>query len=152
MFGIVNEKLYFLRFISLSCLITMSSLFTKIINGEIPSYKIYEDEKVFAFLDIHPSTLGHTLLVPKVEVDYFAQLPADYASALMAVAQKLAPILDQAMGTSRTQLLIAGWDVPHTHIHLIPSTSIADVRRAETLSLSDDEMRQIQAKIIALLD
>ena len=73
----------------------MTSIFSRIIAGEIPSYKIYEDELVYAFLDIHPLTLGHTLLVPKIEEPYFANLPQNYASALMITAQKLAQALDK---------------------------------------------------------
>ncbi len=129
----------------------MASLFSRIIANEIPSYKIYEDDKVYAFLDIHPATRGHTLLVPKIEVDYFADLPADYMTALMIVSQKIAKALDKATGCKRTQLLIAGRDVPHAHIHLIPSESIEDIRKTSTLALSDDEMKEIQGKIISCL-
>lgn len=74
----------------------MASIFSRIIAGEIPSYKIYEDELVYAFLDIHPFTPGHTLLIPKIEEPYFANLPQNYASALMLTAQKLAQALDRA--------------------------------------------------------
>ena len=127
------------------------SLFTQIIAWEIPSYKIYEDDMVYAFLDIHPITRGHTLLVPKMELDYFAQVPADYMTALILVSQKIALALDKATGCTRTQLLIAGRDVPHTHLHLIPSDSIEDVRTTQTLSLTDEEMKEIQKKIIYFL-
>lgn len=129
----------------------MPSIFSRIIAGEIPCYKIYEDEKVFAFLDIHPLTLGHTLVVPKIEVDYFADLPADYAAALMLASQKIAHALDQATGCQRTQMVIAGRDVPHTHLHLVPSESIADIRKAETLSLTSEEMTVIQSQILNYL-
>lgn len=129
----------------------MASIFTKIINWEIPSYKIYENEKVYAFLDIHPATRGHTLVVPKIEVDYFADVPADYAIALMTAAQTISKALDQATGCKRTQLIIAGRDVPHTHIHLIPSENIGDIRTSDTLTFSDEEMEDIQEKIIACL-
>ncbi|MDO4713382.1 MAG: HIT domain-containing protein [bacterium] len=117
----------------------------------MPSYKIYEDEKVYAFLDIHPLTRGHTLIVPKVEIDYFADLPTEYAQALMLAAQKIAPALDTAMQYKRTQMIIAGWDVPHCHIHLVPSESIADIRKAETLELSNEEMLAIQSRIVNVL-
>lgn len=129
----------------------MASLFSRIIANEIPSYKIYEDDKVYAFLDIHPHTRGHTLLVPKTELDYFADLSEEYVTALITTSQKIAKALDKATGCKRTQLLIAGRDVPHTHIHLIPSDSIDDVRTSETLTLSDDEMREIQERIISYL-
>jgi len=127
------------------------TIFSRIIAGGIPSYKIYEDDMVYSFLDIHPHTRGHTLVVPKIEVDYFADLPADYATALMIASQTISKALDQATGCKRTQLLIAGRDVPHTHIHLIPSDSIDDVRTSDTLTLSDDEMKEIQEKIISYL-
>lgn len=129
----------------------MASIFTKIINNDIPSYKIYEDDMVYAFLDIHPHTRGHTLLVPKIEVDYFADLPENYVIALMSVSQKLAKALDKATGCSRTQVMIAGRDVPHTHIHLIPSNSIDDIRTSSTLDLSEEEMIEIQERIISYL-
>ena len=129
----------------------MASLFSRIIANEIPSYKIYEDDKVYAFLDIHPHTRGHTLLVPKTELDYFADLSEDYMTALTLASQKISKALDQATGCKRTQLLIAGRDVPHTHIHLIPSDTIDDVRTSDTLTLSVDEMKEIQEKIISCL-
>jgi histidine triad (HIT) family protein len=127
------------------------TIFSRIIANEIPSYKIYEDDMVYAFLDIHPHTRGHTLLIPKTEVDYFADLPEDYINALMTVSQTISKALDQAIGCKRTQVLIAGRDVPHTHIHLIPSDSIDDVRTSDTLTLSDEEMKEIQVKIISCL-
>lgn len=130
----------------------MSTIFSRIIAGEIPAYKIYENELVYAFLDIHPLCPGHTLLVPKIEVDYFAQVPADYASALMLASQKIAQALDKATGCPRTQLMIAGRDVPHCHMHLVPSESIADIRKAETLSLSDEQMKAIQGQILHFLE
>lgn len=130
----------------------MATIFSRIIAGEIPSYKIYEDEKVYAFLDIHPLTPGHTLLIPKIEIDYFAEVPADYATALMLAAQKISKALDQATGCKRTQLVIAGRDVPHSHLHLVPSESMQDIRKTETLTLSDQEMKEIQQKIISYLN
>lgn len=130
----------------------MATIFSRIIAGEIPSYKIYEDEKVYAFLDIHPLTPGHTLLIPKIEIDYFAEVPADYATALMLAAQKISKALDQATGCKRTQLVIAGRDIPHSHLHLVPSESMQDIRKTETLTLSDQEMKEIQQKIISYLN
>lgn len=127
------------------------TIFSRIIAGEIPSYKIYEDDMVYAFLDIHPHTHGHTLLVPKTEIDYFVDLPSDYATALMTASQTIAKALDKATWHKRTQVLIAGRDVPHTHIHLIPSDSIDDIHTSDTLTLSDDEMKEIQEKIISYL-
>lgn len=97
----------------------MSSIFTKIINGEIPCYKIYEDEKTLAFLDIHPDTPGHTLVIPKVEVDKIYDLEdADY-QALMATVKKLSQHMEQVLG-ARTLWKVVGTDVPHAHVHLTP--------------------------------
>ncbi len=97
----------------------MSSIFSKIISGEIPCYKIYEDDKTFAFLDIHPETRGHTLVVPKVEVDKIYELPDDDYQALMSTAKKLSSHLEKATG-NRIIWKVIGTDVPHAHIHLEP--------------------------------
>lgn len=97
----------------------MSSIFTKIIEGEIPCYKIYEDEKTLAFLDIAPEAEGHTLVIPKVEVDKVYDLTdADY-QALMATVKKLAKHMEKVLG-ERMQIKIVGIDVPHAHVHVLP--------------------------------
>ena len=142
--------IYFHQFFILISIL-MASIFSSIIAGEIPSYKIYEDELVYAFLDIHPLTPGHTLLIPKIEEPYFANLPQNYASALMLTAQKLAQALDKATWCQRTQLMIAGRDVSHTHLHLIPSNSMHDLRKEETLNLTPEEMKEIQSQILTFL-
>ena len=96
----------------------MASIFTKIINGEIPCYKIYEDDKTLAFLDIHPETKGHMLVIPKLEVDRLYDLPDEDYYAVMETAKLLAKHLEDVMG-SRTIWKVVGTDVPHAHIHLI---------------------------------
>ena len=97
----------------------MPSIFTKIIKGEIPCYKIYEDDKTLAFLDINPETKGHTLVIPKVEVDKIYELPdADY-QALMATVKKLSAHMEDVLG-ARTLWKVIGTDVPHAHVHLLP--------------------------------
>lgn len=98
----------------------MPSIFTKIIEGEIPSYKIAEDEKHYAFLDINPSAQGHTLCVPKKEVDYLFDLDPDELSALTMFSQKVAKGIDKALEPLRTGIIVEGMEVPHAHIHLIP--------------------------------
>lgn len=103
----------------------MSTLFTKIINGEIPSHKIYEDENTYAFLDIFPTQPGHTLVVPKVEVDRFEELSDDDYQKLMATVKKLAKHLAEKTG-KRTTVKIEGFDVPHAHVHLIPADTAAE--------------------------
>ena len=95
------------------------TIFTKIIRGEIPCYKIYEDEKTFAFLDIHPETKGHTLVVPKVEVDKIYDLSDEDYQALMAAVKKLAKHMENVLGV-RTLMKVVGTDVPHAHVHLTP--------------------------------
>ncbi|MBQ9020152.1 HIT domain-containing protein [Candidatus Saccharibacteria bacterium] len=97
----------------------MSSVFSKIIAGEIPCYKIYEDDKTFAFLDIHPETPGHTLVIPKVEVDKIYDLPEEDYAALMGTVKKLSKHMEKVLGT-RILWKVVGTDVPHAHVHLSP--------------------------------
>jgi histidine triad (HIT) family protein len=97
------------------------SIFTQIINGEIPCHKVYEDELTFAFMDIHPFQPGHVLVVPKKQTDQFDELDKPDADAVLATAQKVSRALREAFGTARTVLFVMGYDVPHAHIHLIPS-------------------------------
>ena len=98
----------------------MSTIFTKIIDGEIPSYKIAEDEKHYAFLDINPIAEGHTLVVPKVEVDYVFDLDDEVLAGLTVFAKKVGHAIDDALGTIRTGIIVEGLEVPHAHIHLVP--------------------------------
>jgi len=102
------------------------SIFTKIINGEIPCEKVYEDDKTMAFLDIHPIVPGHTLVVPKVQVDQFSDLsPEDYA-ALWQTVQKVANRLKQQLDCARACVRVEGFDVPHAHVHVYPCENPAD--------------------------
>ncbi|MBR0488372.1 HIT domain-containing protein [Candidatus Saccharibacteria bacterium] len=122
----------------------MPSIFTKIINGEIPSYKIYEDDHTLAFLDIHPETKGHTLVVPKKEVDKIYDLEdADY-QALMATAKKLARHMEDVTGR-RTLWKIIGTDVPHAHIHLMPQDD--NWEYGKTLDLTPNEFEDIRSRL-----
>ncbi len=105
----------------------MSSLFTKIIDGEIPSHRVYEDDTTFAFLDINPRQPGHTLVVPKTEVDYLFDLPdGDYTALWRAVAT-VAAGLKQATGCARVVVIVLGYEIAHAHVHLIPSNDLSDV-------------------------
>ena len=104
----------------------MSTIFTKIIEGEIPGRFVWKDEHCVAFLDIMPLSEGHLLLVPRAEVDRWPDLPAELAAHLFAVAHKISGALDQAFDKDRVALMIAGFDLPHTHIHLFPVVSMAD--------------------------
>lgn len=122
----------------------MSSIFSKIIAGEIPCYKIYEDDKTFAFLDIHPETEGHTLVIPKVEIDKVYDLPDEDYQALMASAKKIAKNMENVTG-KRTIWKVIGVDVPHAHIHLYPYDE--DWYDGRELHLTEDEMKAIQQRL-----
>ncbi|MBR3176394.1 HIT domain-containing protein [Candidatus Saccharibacteria bacterium] len=122
----------------------MASIFSKIIAGEIPSYKIYEDEKTFAFLDINPESKGHTLVVPKVEVDKIYELSDEDYHALWAAVKKVAARIEEVSGR-RTLMKVIGTDVPHAHVHLMPMDETWEYGR--TLSLTEDEFREIQEKL-----
>ena len=104
----------------------MASLFSKIVTGEIPSNKVWEDEDHFAFLDINPITAGHTLVIPKREEDYlFDMSDVDY-SALMSASKRVAEAIKKATGCERICVAVVGYEVPHAHIHLIPTNTIAE--------------------------
>ena len=122
----------------------MSSIFTKIINGEIPSYKIYEDDKTYAFLDIHPETKGHTLVIPKKEVDKIYNLEDEDYQALMDTVKKLSKHMEDKLG-ARILWKVVGTDVPHAHVHLMPLDE--DWQHGKTLDLTEEEFRDIQSLI-----
>lgn len=105
----------------------MASIFTKIINGDIPSYKIVEDDNFYAFLDINPLKKGHTLVIPKVEVDYIFDLEGDLLGGLHQFAQKVAKALEKTISCKRIAVVVLGLEVPHAHIHLIPMDKESDV-------------------------
>ena len=122
----------------------MSSIFTKIINGEIPCYKIYEDDKTFAFLDIHPETKGHLLVVPKTEVDKIYDLSDEDYIALMATVKKLSKHMESVFGV-RTLWKVVGTDVPHAHVHLEPFDETWHYGRE--VQLTPEEFEEIRAKL-----
>lgn len=122
----------------------MASIFAKIVAGEIPCYKVYEDEKVLAFLDIHPESKGHVLVIPKVEVDKIYDLSDEDYSALMSAAKKIAKHMDDVLG-ARTLWKVVGTDVPHAHIHLMPLDPEWEYGR--TLELSEAEFEEIREKL-----
>ena len=122
----------------------MPSVFTKIINSEIPCYKIYEDDKTFAFLDINPEAKGHTLVVPKNEVDKIYELPDEDYQALMATVKKLSANMEKVLGT-RTLWKVIGTDVPHAHVHLLPYDETWEHGR--TLKLTPEEFEEIRTKL-----
>ncbi len=122
----------------------MSSVFTQIIRGEIPCYKIYEDDKTLAFLDIHPETRGHTLVIPKIEVDRIYDLEDKDYLALMSTVKKLSKHFEQVLG-KRIIWKVVGTDVPHAHVHLLPLDETWQYGR--TLELSPEEFEEIRAKL-----
>ena len=122
----------------------MTSVFTKIINSEIPCYKIYEDDKTFAFLDINPETKGHTLVVPKNEVDKIYELPDEDYQALMATVKKLSAHMEKILG-ARTLWKVIGTDVPHAHVHLLPFDETWE--HGKTLKLTPEEFEEIRAQL-----
>ena len=126
----------------------MASIFTRIIKGEIPCYKVAEDERFFAFLDINPLSKGHTLVVPKQETDYLFDLSPELLGSLMQFAQKAARALQQSIDCKRIGVVVMGLEVPHAHIHLIPMNSEADMNFSRPkLTLSAEEFTALANKI-----
>jgi len=128
----------------------MASIFTKIINGEIPCYRIAEDERYFAFLDINPLREGHTLVVPKKETDYIFDLDDDTIAGMMVFSKKIATALKAAIPCVRIGVAILGLEVPHVHIHLVPMDTMEDVNfRNPKLRFTPEEFNEIAKKIRA---
>ncbi len=126
----------------------MASIFTRIVNGEIPCYKVAEDDKYFAFLDINPMTKGHTLVIPKREEDYIFDLQADELSGLSLFAQKIAVAIKDAVPCTRVGVAVLGLEVPHAHIHLVPIVTEKDMNFSNPkLKLSPEEMISIAESI-----
>ena len=125
------------------------TIFSKIIAGEIPSYKIAENDKFFAFLDIFPLRKGHTLVVPKTETDKFFDLSKEYLSELLVFAQPIAKAIEKSFDCNRCGLSVVGLEVPHAHLHLIPINSANDLNfNQPKLELSKAELKEVQQKII----
>jgi histidine triad (HIT) family protein len=126
----------------------MATIFTKIINGEIPCYKIAEDEDYFAFLDINPLKVGHTLVVPKKETDYIFDLDDDQLAGLFVFSKKIASAIQSVIPCNRIGVAILGLEVPHAHIHLVPMDSMDDVNfRNPKLKFSVEEFQEVASKI-----
>lgn len=126
----------------------MASIFTRIIRGEIPCYKVAEDDKYFAFLDINPLAKGHTLVIPKTEVDYLFDLDDETLSGLTLFAKRIAQKIKDYTHCKKVAMVVLGLEVPHAHIHLIPMNSEADVDfRQEKLKLSEEEFKTIARSI-----
>ena len=128
------------------------TIFSKIIAGDIPSYKIAENEKFFAFLDIFPLRRGHVLVVPKTEVDNLFDLPSDYLKEMLLFAQPIAKAIEKAFDCNRCGISVIGLEVPHAHIHLIPINSANDLNFTQSKpKAADDELKEVQRKIMEKL-
>ena len=126
----------------------MSSIFSKIVNGEIPSYKIAEDDRYFAFLDINPLALGHTLVVPKLEVDYLFDLDDNILSDMMVFSKKIGLAIEKVVNCKRIGIAVLGLEVPHAHIHLIPINSESDISFSKPkLKLSREQFEELADKV-----
>jgi histidine triad (HIT) family protein len=129
----------------------MASIFTRIVQGEIPCHKVAETEDYLAFLDVRPQAKGHTLCIPKVETDYIFDLDDEHLAGLMLFAKKVARAVRQAVPCKRIGVAVVGLEVPHAHVHLIPLNSMADFTFKEPLDIPAEEMRDLAAKIAALV-
>jgi len=130
----------------------MPTIFSKIIQGELPCYKIFEDQYTFAFLDIKPHNLGHTLLVPKIEVGDYKDVPEPYYSAVFQNAKTIGRAIQKATNCLRVGLVVHGMGVPdHFHLHLIPMFHVGDLNTDKASSRSEAEMKRIQQQIVANL-
>jgi histidine triad (HIT) family protein len=129
----------------------MASIFTKIVNGEIPCYKIAETADFLAFLDVNPNAAGHTLCIPKKEIDKFFDLDDDIYLQLMQFSKKIAHALEKAIPCKRIGMAVIGLEVPHAHIHLIPLQEMDDMRFQKKVSLSKEDFEKLVQKIQAQL-
>ena len=128
------------------------TIFSKIIAGQIPSFKIAENDQFFAFLDIAPLREGHTLVVPKLEVDKFFDMPDDYLSALLVFAKPIAHAIERSFACDRCGLSVVGLEVPHAHLHLVPIDSAKDLDFTRgKLKLTPEQLKEAQEKIVRAL-
>lgn len=125
------------------------TIFSKIIAGQIPSYKIAENDRFFAFLDIFPLVKGHTLVIPKIEVDNLFDVPDDYLSEMLVFAKPIAKAIEKAFPCNRCGLAVVGLEVPHAHIHLVPLNGVNDINFTRSkLKLSPEQLKEAQEKIL----
>ena len=129
----------------------MSSIFTKIIQGEIPSYKVAENDSFYAFLDVNPNAKGHTLVVPKKEVNKLFDLDEELYNELMGFSRKIAIALEKAVPCKRIGMSVIGLEVPHVHVHLIPLQNMEDIQFVKKEKLQPEEFKEISKAISANL-
>lgn len=128
------------------------TVFSKIIAGEIPSYKIAENDHFLAFLDVFPLVKGHVLLVPKLEVDKMFDLPADYLAEMLVFAQPIARAIEKSFNCRRCGISVVGLEVPHAHMHLVPISSADDLNfTREKMKVEKEEMEEIRSRIVSYL-
>ncbi len=128
------------------------TIFSKIIAGEIPCYKIAEDEKFFAFLDIEPLVKGHVLVVPKLEVDKLFDMPDDYLAGMLVFAKPIAHAIEKAFNCNRCGISVVGLEVPHAHIHLVPMNTANDLNFTKgKIKITAEELKEVQEKILSKL-
>ena len=128
------------------------TIFSKIINGETPCYKIAENDKFIALLDIFPLHKGHTLVISKIEVDKIFDVPNEYLSEILVFAKPIAKAIEMAYPCNRVNLITVGFEVPHAHIHLVPTNTTNDMNLTnKKLSLSKEELQEVQERIISFL-
>ena len=125
----------------------MSSIFTKIVNGEIPCYKIAEDDNYFAFLDINPNAKGHTLCIPKFEIDKIFDMDEAHYLGLMHFSRKVAMAIEKTVPCNRIAISVIGLEVPHAHVHLIPLNSMEDIRFQKKVQMSKEEFENLAQEI-----
>jgi histidine triad (HIT) family protein len=127
----------------------MASIFTRIVNGEIPCYKIAETDEYLAFLDVRPQHLGHTLVITKQEIDYIFNVEDDQLAGLMVFAKRVAKAVEKTVPCKRIGIAVVGLEVPHTHIHLMPINNVSDLGFGRNLTFSAEEMNDLAQKITA---
>ncbi|WP_060874796.1 HIT family protein [Myroides odoratus] len=125
----------------------MSSIFTKIINGELPAYKIAENDQFLAFLDINPNAKGHTLCIPKQEINKIFDMEEEHYVELMKFSRKIAKALEQAVPCQRIGMSVVGLEVPHVHVHLIPLQTMDDIRFSKKETLSPEAFEEVVKKV-----
>ncbi len=125
----------------------MASLFTKIVKGEVPAYKIAEDSQFLAFLDINPNSKGHTLCIPKKEVNKIFDLEEEVYQELMRFSRKVAIALEKTVECKRVGMAVVGLEVPHVHVHLIPLNNMSDMDFSKSVKMEDEEFKQLAESI-----
>lgn len=125
----------------------MASLFTKIVQGEVPAYKIAEDSQFLAFLDVNPNSKGHTLCIPKKEVDKIFDLEEEMYQELMRFSRKVAIALEKTVDCKRVGMAVVGLEVPHVHVHLIPLNSMSDMDFSKSVKMEDEEFKKLAESI-----